>query len=192
MSTSTTPPRLGRCKEKGCKHALFVSDPALIVDVDNFREVKGDGRAYRVGNNGVFARCPDRHKFFPLKEIKGTYSADHKCDARCMNAKGHECTCSCGGANHGRGYATEVVEASATPVVIVRDENEPITVKQENFMRALLAERELPARYTPAGECEMTGEDRVERALEMLDNDEFTLATAKKTIAWLVDLPRKS
>lgn len=25
----------------------------------------------------------------------------HKCDARCMNAKGHNCECSCGGANHG-------------------------------------------------------------------------------------------
>jgi hypothetical protein len=27
----------------------------------------------------------------------------HKCDARCTNAKGHKCECSCGGANHGRG-----------------------------------------------------------------------------------------
>ncbi len=25
----------------------------------------------------------------------------HKCDARCTNAKGHNCECSCGGANHG-------------------------------------------------------------------------------------------
>ena len=27
----------------------------------------------------------------------------HKCDARCMNARGHDCECSCGGANHGIG-----------------------------------------------------------------------------------------
>lgn len=26
----------------------------------------------------------------------------HKCDARCMNAKGHNCECSCGGKNHGK------------------------------------------------------------------------------------------
>jgi hypothetical protein len=26
----------------------------------------------------------------------------HKCDARCQNAKGHDCECSCGGANHGK------------------------------------------------------------------------------------------
>jgi hypothetical protein len=25
----------------------------------------------------------------------------HKCDARCLNATGHNCECSCGGKNHG-------------------------------------------------------------------------------------------
>jgi len=27
----------------------------------------------------------------------------HKCDARCRNAKGHSCECSCGGQYHGAG-----------------------------------------------------------------------------------------
>ena len=27
----------------------------------------------------------------------------HKCDARCRNAKGHDCECSCGGEFHGAG-----------------------------------------------------------------------------------------
>lgn len=27
----------------------------------------------------------------------------HKCDARCQHAKGHDCECSCGGENHGKG-----------------------------------------------------------------------------------------
>jgi hypothetical protein len=27
----------------------------------------------------------------------------HKCDARCVHAKGHKCECACGGKNHGRG-----------------------------------------------------------------------------------------
>jgi hypothetical protein len=27
----------------------------------------------------------------------------HKCDARCTNAKGFKCECSCGGKNHGKG-----------------------------------------------------------------------------------------
>ena len=26
----------------------------------------------------------------------------HKCGARCMAAKGHDCECQCGGANHGK------------------------------------------------------------------------------------------
>lgn len=28
----------------------------------------------------------------------------HICDARCMNAKGYNCECACGGANHGKGF----------------------------------------------------------------------------------------
>ena len=32
--------------------------------------------------------------------VKGSYS-DKKCDARCTGAKGHNCECQCGGANHG-------------------------------------------------------------------------------------------
>lgn len=116
---STSPPRLGRCKD--CDYTIFVADPSTVIDVDNFNEIKSDGRAYRVGsaylvgNNGYFARCPQRHRFFPLKQIKGTYSPDHKCDSRCLNARGHNCTCSCGGANHGRGYTVaHVVEAKTT------------------------------------------------------------------------------
>ena len=27
----------------------------------------------------------------------------HKCDARCLNARGRSCECSCGGKNHGAG-----------------------------------------------------------------------------------------
>lgn len=30
--------------------------------------------------------------------------SDHKCDARCMNSRGHVCECSCGGANHGKAF----------------------------------------------------------------------------------------
>ena len=30
---------------------------------------------------------------------------EHKCGAKCVNSKGHVCECSCGGKNHGSGYA---------------------------------------------------------------------------------------
>lgn len=37
----------------------------------------------------------------------------HECDARCINATGRvmRCECSCGGKNHGRGFACEKVAA---------------------------------------------------------------------------------
>lgn len=35
------------------------------------------------------------------KAIEGRLKADHPCDARCTGAVGHNCECSCGGANHG-------------------------------------------------------------------------------------------
>lgn len=35
--------------------------------------------------------------------IKG-FKTEHVCDARCTGATGHNCECSCGGANHGKDY----------------------------------------------------------------------------------------
>lgn len=183
-------PRLGRCKD--CDFVLFIGDPAQATDVDGWSDVKADGRAYRVGNNGFFSRCPNRHKFFPLKAIKGTYSKDHKCDARCLNAKGHNCTCSCGGANHGRGYAVEVREAAApvlvSPITTVVEDT--ATDKQASFIRSLLDEREIPEILTSAGECEMTADDRRERANYLLDNHQMTKRQASATIKWLLELPK--
>lgn len=36
-----------------------------------------------------------------MKPIYGKVSESHACDARCLNAVGPDCECSCGGANHG-------------------------------------------------------------------------------------------
>jgi hypothetical protein len=108
---TTTAPLLGRCKE--CDYALFATNDDVKSDQGvGFAAVKAGAGAFRVGNNGIFARCTNGHKVFMLRRIKGTYSPDHKCDARCLNAKGHNCTCSCGGANHGRGHAVKVTAAS--------------------------------------------------------------------------------
>jgi hypothetical protein len=110
----TDAPLLGRCREEGCHHALFLADRSLVQTADSFKDVKAGNVVYRC-QNAWWSRCPNRHKVFPLKAVKGTYSPDHKCDARCLNAKGHDCTCSCGGANHGRGYAVEVTAACPDP-----------------------------------------------------------------------------
>jgi hypothetical protein len=184
--TTTEMPLLGRCKE--CDYALFVAPGQNTVEAESFRDVKGDGRAYRVGNDGFFGRCPNRHKLFALKRIRGTYSADHKCDARCLNAKGHTCTCSCGGLNHGRGFAvTNIVEASDRPVTQAAQQAvavaEPATERQEKFMWNLLADRVIPAKD------DETGEERKLKAIKMLEDHAFTKRQASKTIEWLLSLP---
>lgn len=132
----TTEPLLGHCKD--CDFALFATREQ-VLDVGDFREVKQVGTPYRVGNNGFFARCTNRHKVFVLKSIKGTYSKDHKCDARCLNARGHKCTCSCGGMNHGRRYAVEVVEAGAPQ--IIQANSDEATEKQIAFINKLIVEK---------------------------------------------------
>lgn len=37
------------------------------------------------------------------KPVKGVLNESTRCDARCENAKGSSCECSCAGMNHGRG-----------------------------------------------------------------------------------------
>jgi hypothetical protein len=97
-------PLIGRCAN--CDYAVFATEED-IPDGKTFRDILAGG-VCRVGGR-EFGRCTNGHKFFPLKYIKGTYSESFKCDSRCLNAKGHECTCSCGGANHGRGHAVKVL-----------------------------------------------------------------------------------
>ena len=109
---TTTNNYLGKCKE--CDYVIFATRED-VQPAETFRDVLKGAGVFRVGNNGFFARCQSGHKVFPVKAIKGTYSEAHQCDSRCLNAKGWSCTCSCGGANHGRGHVATVVKASELP-----------------------------------------------------------------------------
>ncbi len=64
------------------------------------------------------------------------------------------------------------------------------TDKQSRLIRALLGERDIPAIYTAAGECEMTPDDRRERAYELLATHQMTIKQASATITWLLTLPK--
>jgi hypothetical protein len=137
----TTTNYLGRCREDGCDYVIF----ATAEDVkqgDTFRDVTAGTGVYRV-NNANWARCTNRHRVFPVKPVKGTYSEKHQCDSRCLNAKGWDCTCSCGGANHGRGHVATVTNAS---------ELHPVT---EQAQRARAA---VDAKYAPRSEGRHLGE----------------------------------
>lgn len=104
-------PLLGRCKD--CDFALFATD-AQVTPADSFREMR-PGVPY-LFDGTHFAKCFNGHRVFVLNRIQGTYSKVHKCDSRCLNARGHTCTCSCGGMNHGRGFAiTLQIDASREP-----------------------------------------------------------------------------
>lgn len=76
---------IGRCAVRGCTHT-----------------VKMEANQY-IDWNGH--RC-EKHPRYPLnwKGIKGTVNLEHVCDSRCTNARGHNCECACGGANHGNAY----------------------------------------------------------------------------------------
>jgi hypothetical protein len=39
------------------------------------------------------------------KAVRGVYSAQHECSAKCMSSTGTVCECSCAGRNHGGAYA---------------------------------------------------------------------------------------
>jgi hypothetical protein len=112
---------LGRCKD--CDYVIFATAED-VQQADGFRDVTAGTGVYRINDN-VFARCTNRHKVFLCKPVQGTYSADHQCDSRCLNARGWKCTCSCGGANHGRGHVAMITQAaSLTPSTTVVPEHQ--------------------------------------------------------------------
>ena len=43
-------------------------------------------------------------KMMSFGKLEGYVNPDVKCDARCTNARGHNCECSCGGLNHGSAW----------------------------------------------------------------------------------------
>lgn len=59
---------------------------------------------YAVGS-GVALPCPEcgHAGYWDGGPVTGTYSPDRECDSRCTGARGPDCECQCGGANHGRG-----------------------------------------------------------------------------------------
>lgn len=46
--------------------------------------------------------CPCGKRHFAERLVqRPAYPSNHKCDGRCMSARGPKCECSCGGKNHG-------------------------------------------------------------------------------------------
>lgn len=47
---------------------------------------------------------------YRVTQVRGTYSADVRCNGKCTHAKGGDCTCSCGGKNHGTGLVLSALQ----------------------------------------------------------------------------------
>ena len=76
--------------------------PYWMGSKKNFPEYRG--RVVRIGNCGkIFVGRAPNGEVLPATRIISykTKPSLHKCDARCMGAKGTNCECSCGGKNHG-------------------------------------------------------------------------------------------
>lgn len=68
------------------------------------REDAYSGRTYQIDMMGAL-RCPDCRCNLPKGgRVEGHYREDVKCGPRCLNAKGGDCDCQCGGKNHGMNH----------------------------------------------------------------------------------------
>lgn len=66
------------------------------------------------GEQPPHASCPGCHRPTFGQAIRGRYNAATRCDARCIYAKGPDCECSCGGANHGAGHQPRTLTPERT------------------------------------------------------------------------------
>jgi hypothetical protein len=99
-------PFIGRCTAKGCSVTMHVTMPSFLVtryDYFNKPFKKAMPRLPYQIIGELF--CATHKRRIEFKQVKGTFSPEHVCDARCLCAKGNNCECSCGGANHGKHYA---------------------------------------------------------------------------------------
>lgn len=97
----------GKCKRCKRRASVLAHDMRQL-----FRGPDGDwwnlyvdeaGCPLKFNNGRIVVWCACGH-FVKCEPVRGRFKADHKCDARCLNAKGHSCECACGGKNHGAGY----------------------------------------------------------------------------------------
>lgn len=61
------------------------------------------GELVPIEGDAAYLPCPSCKAIVLCPRVRGTFANHKRCDARCTNAKGHTCECSCGGANHGKG-----------------------------------------------------------------------------------------
>ena len=77
---------------------------ARMIDRAEITWTTQDGRQLR-GEHPPASACRSCKRPTSGNPVRGRFSAAHRCDARCIYAKGPDCECSCAGANHGAGHS---------------------------------------------------------------------------------------
>lgn len=93
---------VGQCS---AKHPLRVDAQLGMVGGQDAALVRGVAVPVRDGH--VRTLCPECGELSQLRALVATYNPDKVCSARCMNARGPSCDCSCGGANHSASHRME-------------------------------------------------------------------------------------
>lgn len=98
-----------KCPCRGCRSAHSI---LVLRFADQRRDSRWpatpsfwDGEGRRVELFKIAPTCPEHGRPLVGREVEGHHREHVKCDARCTNARGHSCECSCGGKNHGSGLA---------------------------------------------------------------------------------------
>jgi hypothetical protein len=111
-----------RCETKGCRHkvvkalATLQGKPCLIGWEDGPRGIDAHIWAYKQEDvkksREVHTRygliCPTHNRVMVGRTINAKHNPDVACNARCTNAYGNDCECSCSGENHGRDVTTSL------------------------------------------------------------------------------------
>lgn len=87
---------------KACKHAWAFDYKGNVGGGKMRKDEQGTYIRYMDDFLGGCPKC-GAHKV-KSSHVQGRYAPEHTCDGRCEAAKGPDCECSCGGANHGKKY----------------------------------------------------------------------------------------
>jgi len=96
-------------RHKKCGYVTAVDCPRRAATIRRTVYVYGQGHVYRdqvtTKHDAPKCKpCPCGAGYISWSRVDGVVSEKHTCDARCTNAIGPSCECSCGGKNHGKGW----------------------------------------------------------------------------------------
>lgn len=101
----------GKCKGCARKHSVLAQcvgngvRKVGVVDMPGplFRVAGREELLVGLFETTLYVTCACG-RLVTLGQVFGRFNASKKCNARCTEATGHQCECSCGGKNHGAAH----------------------------------------------------------------------------------------